>query len=378
MQGFQMRPFQMASSNPQMLSSPTQMPTFNPQMQPSQMLPSPSLPIQTPTLNPQIQPSWMLVPLAVNSTSNPNNPIPVNAAASSGSRPQLPINPIRAHSWIPNDLLLQTFGPWPTMTASTLFGYYSDINELLRISNPNWQMWTTHTEDCFSNAYSLLCSFHMAYESDDKTDIWFNSWLRQQMTEVADCLRSKMIEHFCCRGHGKLHMKALARVCPHKTNCATYRPGLEECSWREQWDVDMLIGSQLYRKAKAAENQLKERAQLAQHFRDWKLEDTHARQLQRDISLVERITSDTPTAHLQHKAYIQQQNQREEELNARILQLGNELIKRRRQKLGGGAVRLGWVKAHVGIRANEDADSLAKEGAEEFPGDPVITEGSLK
>ncbi|KAF8458292.1 hypothetical protein BGX38DRAFT_1152902, partial [Terfezia claveryi] len=323
MPGFQMPPFQIASSNPQISSPLAQMPTFNPQMQPSQMLPSQILPLQTPTLNPQIQPSWMPVQLVINSTSNPNCPISVNEAASSGYRPPLPISPIRVHGWISNDLLLQNSGPRPTMTASTLFGYYSDINELLRISNPNWQTRTTHTEDCFNNAYSLLCSFHMAYESDDKTDIWFNSWLGLQLREVADCLRSDMIEKFCCRGHGKLRMQALARVCPHETNCATYRAGLEGCSWREQWDVDMLIGSKLYRKAKAAEDQLKQRAQQSSNR---KLEDTHARQLQRDISLLERITSDTPTAHLQHMAYIQQQNQREEELNARILQLGCELI----------------------------------------------------
>jgi len=143
------------------------------------------------------------------------------------------------------------------------------------------------------------------------------------MKEVADYLRSDMIERFCCRGNGKLHMRALARVCPHETNCATYRPGLEGCSWREQWDVDMLIGSHLYRKAKAAENQLKQRVQ---HFRAWKLEHMYVRQLQRDISLLRRITSDKPTAHLQHEAYIQRQNQREEGINARILRVGYNLM----------------------------------------------------
>src|SRR5205807_1670337 len=170
---------------------------------------------------------------------------PVDATASSGCQPRLPTNPIRTHGWISNDLLLQNYGPRPPMAASTLFGYYSDINEFLRISNPNWQMWTTHSEDCFNAAYSLLCSFHIAYESDNPTDIWFNSWLELQMKEVADYLRSDMIEKFCCRGHGKLQVRVLARVCSHETNCATYRPGLEGCLWREQWDVDMLIGSHL-------------------------------------------------------------------------------------------------------------------------------------
>ena len=321
---FQTPPSQMPS---EMLSSqPLQAPIPNRRVQASQMLPSPALLPQTETLNPQVQPSWMTprpISLGINFTSNPNTPalVPVNMAASSGCQSPLPTNPIQAHGWMSNDLLLQNFGPRPLMAASTLFGYYSDINSFLRISNPNCRVWTTHTEDCFEDAYSLLCSFHMAYESNNPADIWFNSWLELQMKEVADYLRSDMIGKFCCRGHGK---RALARVCPHETNCAAYRPGLEGCSWREQWDVDMLIGSNLYRKAKATENQLKQRVQ---DFRTRRLEDIHARQLQRDISLLGRITSGKPTAHLQHKAYIQEQNQREKEINARILQAGYELIR---------------------------------------------------
>ncbi|KAF8418879.1 hypothetical protein EV426DRAFT_577381 [Tirmania nivea] len=327
----QMPPYQMPFSSSQMLTPPTlslQMPTPNPQMQPLQMQFSPIPPLQTQTVNPWTQFSRMHprpVPLGVGFDSNLNAPVlvPANAAVSSGYRPPLPIHPIQAHGWISNDVLLKNFGPRPPMTASMLFRYYSDINEYLRISNPNWQMWTTHTEDCFSNAYSLLCSFHIAYESDSPNDIWFNSWLELQIKEVADYLRSDMIQKFCCRGRGKLHMKALASVCPHETNCASHRPGLEGCSWREQWDVDMLIGSQLYRKAKSAENQLKQRVQ---YFRAWELEDIHAHQLQRDISLLGRIISDKPTAHLQHEAHIHRQNKKEEEINARILHAGYELM----------------------------------------------------
>ncbi|KAF8418709.1 hypothetical protein EV426DRAFT_311223 [Tirmania nivea] len=54
-------------------------------------------------------------------------------------------------------------------------------------------------------------------------------------------------------------------------------------------------------------------------------------------------------------------------------------IKERHERLGAGAVRIGWVKAHVGIPGNERADVLAKEGAEElFPEAPQITEGGLR
>jgi ribonuclease HI len=50
----------------------------------------------------------------------------------------------------------------------------------------------------------------------------------------------------------------------------------------------------------------------------------------------------------------------------------------RKEELGEDAVTLGWVKAHVGIYGNEEADRLAKEGAEKTPNTTRITEGGLK
>jgi len=338
-QYLQMSTFQMPSSDPQVGPSNYQM--LPPQIPPPQIPPPQILPPQVPTLNPQIQFSQMpprpvQFGIGFNSNLNGQIPVPVNAAAPSGYQSPLPIDLIQTHGWVPNGLLRNHFGPRPPMTASTRFGYYSDINEFLRIRDPNWQVQTTHTEDCFKDAYSLLCSFHIAFESNNPNDIWFNSWLELQMKEVADYLRSDMIRQFCCRGHGKLRLKVLARVCPHETNCATYRPGLEGCQWREQWDVDMLIGRHLYRGAQAIENHLKQRVQ---RFRALKEEDIHARQVQRDISLLGRITSDRPTAHLQHSAYIQRQNQREEEINAQILQAGHQLMM---QQATGGLYLPHW------------------------------------
>lgn len=54
-------------------------------------------------------------------------------------------------------------------------------------------------------------------------------------------------------------------------------------------------------------------------------------------------------------------------------------VRRRQEVLGEGAVKLGWVKAHVGIPGNERADALAKEGAEKMESDELqITEGGLR
>ena len=45
-----------------------------------------------------------------------------------------------------------------------------------------------------------------------------------------------------------------------------------------------------------------------------------------------------------------------------LRELVNE-IKRGQGVEGGYTVRLGWVKAHVGIEGNERADQMAKQGA---------------
>ena len=54
-------------------------------------------------------------------------------------------------------------------------------------------------------------------------------------------------------------------------------------------------------------------------------------------------------------------------------------IKEGKRLLSSKAVSLGWVKSHVEIKRNEEADKKAKLGAkEEDPTFPVITEGGLK
>ena len=50
-------------------------------------------------------------------------------------------------------------------------------------------------------------------------------------------------------------------------------------------------------------------------------------------------------------------------------------IRRRQEMLGLGAVRFGWVKAHVDIFGNEKADEQAKMGSNDlYPITPYITE----
>ena len=54
-------------------------------------------------------------------------------------------------------------------------------------------------------------------------------------------------------------------------------------------------------------------------------------------------------------------------------------IEEGRKVLGRKAVRPGWVKSHVGIKGNKEANKKAKLGADdEDPTFPVITEGGLK
>jgi len=54
-------------------------------------------------------------------------------------------------------------------------------------------------------------------------------------------------------------------------------------------------------------------------------------------------------------------------------------VRNRQDRMGPGAVRLGWVKSHIGTHGNEKADEQAKLGAQElYPDLPYITEGGLK
>ena len=54
-------------------------------------------------------------------------------------------------------------------------------------------------------------------------------------------------------------------------------------------------------------------------------------------------------------------------------------IEEGKRALGPNGVSLGWVKSHIGIKGNEEADKAAKLGAdEEDPTFPVITEEGLK
>jgi len=56
-----------------------------------------------------------------------------------------------------------------------------------------------------------------------------------------------------------------------------------------------------------------------------------------------------------------------------------EEIRGRQARLGPDAVRLAWVKAHVGTRGNESVDQLAKEWADlpEEGVEKVLAEGGL-
>lgn len=54
-----------------------------------------------------------------------------------------------------------------------------------------------------------------------------------------------------------------------------------------------------------------------------------------------------------------------------------EEIEERQEQVGEEAVRFGWVKAHVGIYGNEQADRLAKQRVEEQVRG-TITEGGVK
>ena len=53
-------------------------------------------------------------------------------------------------------------------------------------------------------------------------------------------------------------------------------------------------------------------------------------------------------------------------------------IRHKTDRLGAGAVRFAWIKAHIGLPGNERADQLAKDGAMREARRPVVTEEGLK
>ena len=54
-------------------------------------------------------------------------------------------------------------------------------------------------------------------------------------------------------------------------------------------------------------------------------------------------------------------------------------IEKRKKVIRPNVVSLRWVKAHISIKGNEEADKRAKLNADEKdPAFPVITEGGLK
>ena len=65
---------------------------------------------------------------------------------------------------------------------------------------------------------------------------------------------------------------------------------------------------------------------------------------------------------------------------ARTAGLGGVIlgVKKRQEDLGLDAVQLGWMKAHVGINGNEEADKLEAGGEQHYHDNPRITEGGRK
>ena len=59
-----------------------------------------------------------------------------------------------------------------------------------------------------------------------------------------------------------------------------------------------------------------------------------------------------------------------------LVALGNEISKRQ-ALYSSGNVRIAWVKSHIGIAGNDEADAMAKVGAEKESGGE-ITEGGIR
>ena len=54
------------------------------------------------------------------------------------------------------------------------------------------------------------------------------------------------------------------------------------------------------------------------------------------------------------------------------------MVRERQRRLGGDAVKVGWMKEYIGIFENKEAGKKAKEGARQEAKEIWITEGGSK